>query len=287
LQQHDEGVAVVKHSDYQRIEAAIRYLEANAVEQPSLDDVAEHIGLSAFHFQRLFKRWAGVSPKRFLQYLTVESAKQLLRDSISVLDTSYEVGLSGPGRLHDLFVSVDAVTPGEFKREGSELELRYAYHATPFGDCLVAETSRGICHLGFVSEENRALALDGLQENWRQARLTADPQAGRTDMQQLFSPERKTRPDQVRIFLKGTNFQLKVWEALLKIPEGTAISYGDLAARVGHPGAHRAVGTAAGHNPVAYLIPCHRVLRSTGEVGGYRWGTARKKAMLGYEAVQR
>jgi AraC family transcriptional regulator of adaptative response/methylated-DNA-[protein]-cysteine methyltransferase len=273
--------------DYQRIEMAISYLEANAAGQPSLDDVAGHVGLSAFHFQRLFKRWAGVSPKRFLQYLTVESAKQLLRDSTSVLDTSYEVGLSGPGRLHDLFVSVDAVTPGEFKLEGRELELRYAYHETPFGDCLVAETPRGICHLGFVSEENRPLALADLQEHWRQARLIADPQAGQIVMQQVFPPGKKTRPDQVRILLKGTNFQLKVWEALLKIPEGTAVSYGDLAARIGRPGAYRAVGTAAGHNPVAYLIPCHRVLRSSGEVGGYRWGTARKKAMLGYEALQR
>lgn len=276
----------MNHPDYRRIEAAIRFLEAHAVEQPSLHDVAEHVGLSDFHFQRLFKRWAGVSPKRFLQALTVASARQLLRDSAPVLDAAYAVGLSGPGRLHDLFVTIDAVTPGEFKSAGVNLAIDYAFHATPFGDCLVAETARGICHLSFVAAEDRERALRELQEHWRYAILAENPQAGRVAIRQAFAPAAAGRGVPVRLFLGGSNFQVKVWEALLKIPAGAVISYAALAESIGRPGASRAVGTAVGRNPVAYLIPCHRVLRSSGEIGGYRWGTARKKALLGYEAVR-
>ncbi len=274
----------MNHPDYQRIEEAIRFLEKHAVEQPSLDAVADYVGLSPCHFQRLFKRWAGVSPKRFLQYLTVEHARQLLRDSASVLDASYEVGLSGPGRLHDLFVSVDAVTPGEFKSAGVNLELGYAFHDTPFGTCLVAESRRGICHLGFVAGANRTQALAELRRNWPEASLAEHCEAGRLAIRQAFSPAACAGQPPIRVLLKGTNFQVKVWEALLKIPEGVAVSYGALAEAVGRPGAGRAVGTAVGRNPIAYLIPCHRVLRSNGAVGGYRWGTARKKAILGYES---
>lgn len=274
-------------SDYQRIESAIRFIEAHATEQPSLDDLAAHIGLSPHHCQRLFKRWAGVSPKRFLQYLTVENAKQLLRDSTSVLDTSFEVGLSGPGRLHDLFVTVEAMTPGEYKQQGEGIEIRYAFHETPFGECLAAETSRGICFLGFVSDGKKVETVDDLQKRWQQASLLNDPDACRNSVRQIFSPTKDSPQKSVQLFLKGTNFQLKVWEALLKIPQGKVISYGDLAENIGSPNAHRAVGTAVGQNPIAYLIPCHRVLRASGEIGGYHWGTSRKKAILALEAARR
>ena len=277
----------INRQDYARIEAAIRYLEQNATSQPSLDDVARHIGLSPFHFQRLFKRWAGVSPKRFLQYLTITSARRLLRDSASVLETAYEVGLSGPGRLHELFVNIDAVTPGEYKQQGRDIAICYAFHETPFGKGLIAVTERGICYLGFVNNDNQAVVLEDLQKRWPQASLIEDPKASRESIQRIFHIEDSSNREPVALFLKGTNFQIKVWEALLKIPEGALVSYADMATFVGMPNAHRAVGTAIGQNPIAYLIPCHRVLRANGEIGGYHWGTARKKAMLDMEASKK
>jgi AraC family transcriptional regulator of adaptative response/methylated-DNA-[protein]-cysteine methyltransferase len=273
-------------NDYQQIEKAISFLEQHAPEQPSLEKVASHVQLSPFHFQRLFKRWAGVSPKRFLQFLTVEHAKQLLLESASVLETSYEVGMSGPGRLHDLFVSVDAVTPGEFKRQGQGVEINYAFQKTPFGEAIVAETSRGLCHLAFVDHETKDSAFTVLQKNWPLATLQEDHQTGHNAIEQIFSPATKTGQEPIRVFLKGTNFQIKVWQALLMIPEGKVVSYGDLAKAVTSPNAHRAVGSAAGQNPLACLIPCHRVLRANGEIGGYRWGSTRKRAMLAREAAK-
>jgi len=277
----------VETSDYQRIDKAILFLEEHAVEQPSLDAVAAHIGLSSWHFQRLFKTWAGVSPKRFLQYLTVEHAKNLLRESASVLDTALDVGLSGPGRLHDLFVGVEAMTPGEYKRNGRELVLQYGVHGTPFGDCLIAVTRRGICSLGFIEGESRERAVTRLRESWKEATLLENPGASEQVVRQIFSTSGVGGQAPLQVMLKGTNFQIKVWEALLRIPEGTVVSYGALAETIGHPGAHRAVGTAVGQNPIAYLIPCHRVLRNSGEIGGYRWGTARKRAILAMEAALR
>lgn len=274
-------------SDYQRIDKAILFLEEHAVEQPSLDAVAAHIGLSSWHFQRLFKTWAGVSPKRFLQYLTVEHAKNLLRESASVLDTALDVGLSGPGRLHDLFVGVEAMTPGEYKRNGRELVLQYGVHGTPFGDCLIAVTRRGICSLGFIEGESRERAVTRLRESWKEATLLENPGASEQVVRQIFSTSGVGGQAPLQVMLKGTNFQIKVWEALLRIPEGAVVSYGALAETIGHPGAHRAVGTAVGQNPIAYLIPCHRVLRNSGEIGGYRWGTARKRAILAMEAALR
>ena len=271
--------------DYRRIEQAIAYLEEHALEQPSLDEVAEHIGLSSYHFQRLFKSWAGVSPKRFLQYLTIENAKKLLRDSVSVLDTALDVGLSGPGRLHDLFVSVEAMTPGEFKTQGKDMIISYGFHATPFGECLLAVTPRGICSLAFVDPETRSITFDELQASWQESTLVEDQSAGREIIKQIFAQTRGKAQTPLKVLLKGTNFQIKVWQALLSIPEGTAVSYGSLAKIVGRPKAHRAVGTAAGHNPVAYLIPCHRVLRANGEIGGYHWGTMRKRVILAREAA--
>jgi AraC family transcriptional regulator of adaptative response/methylated-DNA-[protein]-cysteine methyltransferase len=271
--------------DYRRIEQAISYLEENASEQPSLDEVAEHVGLSSYHFQRLFKSWAGVSPKRFLQYLTIESAKKLLRESVSVLDTALDVGLSGPGRLHDLFVSVEAMTPGEFKSQGKNLVISHGFHETPFGECLLAVTSRGICGLTFVDPENRFVALNELQETWQEATLVESQTAGEDAIKIIFGQTRAQAQVPLKVLLRGTNFQVKVWEALLRIPEGSVVSYGSLAEAVGHPGAHRAVGTAAGRNPIGYLIPCHRVLRTNGGIGGYRWGTTRKRAILAREAA--
>ena len=270
--------------DYRRIEKAIIFLDEHAPEQPTLEEVADHISLSPFHFQRLFKSWAGVSPKRFLQYLTLENAKRLLRESASVLDASLEVGLSGPGRLHDLFISVEAMTPGEYKARGRGLEINYGFHGSPFGECLVAVTSRGVCGLSFV-EAGRSDTLLQLAESWQEAKLIENPGANEKIATQIFSQSRVGTPPPVKILLKGTNFQIKVWEALLKIPEGRVVSYGNVADAVGRHGASRAVGTAVGQNPIAFLIPCHRVLRSNGGIGGYRWGTTRKRAILAREAA--
>jgi AraC family transcriptional regulator of adaptative response/methylated-DNA-[protein]-cysteine methyltransferase len=279
------GEESMDNSDYRRIEQAIAYLVEHALEQPSLDEVAKHIGLSSYHFQRLFKSWAGVSPKRFLQYLTIENAKKLLRDSASVLDAALDAGLSGPGRLHDLFVSVEAMTPGEFKAQGKDLLISYGFHATPFGECLLAVTPRGICSLAFVEPETRSVALDELRATWQESLLVEDQSAGTEIVKQIFAQTHCKAQIPLKVLLKGTNFQIKVWKALLSIPEGAAVSYGSLAKAIGHPNAHRALGTAAGHNPIGYLIPCHRVLRANGEIGGYHWGTSRKRAILAREAA--
>ncbi len=279
------GEFLVDSPDYKRIEQAILFIEQQAPGQPSLEEVAEHIGLSPYHFQRVFKRWAGVSPKRFIQHLTVEYAKRLLRNSATVLDTSLEVGLSGPGRLHDLFVSVDAVTPGEYKTLGMNMIIKYGFHPTPFGECLLASTSRGICFLGFVEESSRETALKSLRDTWQKASLHESPGTTGATVKSIFSPTLSSAKGPLKILLHGTNFQLKVWQALLRIPKGAAVSYSAMSDTVGHPGASRAIGNAVGKNPIAYLIPCHRVLRAGGEIGGYRWGTLRKRAILAMEAA--
>ncbi len=265
--------------DYARVEQAIHFLEQNTRRQPGLAELAYHVGLSEYHFQRLFTRWAGISPKRFLQFLTRENAKALLADC-SVLSAAYESGLSSPARLHDLFVQTEAVTPGEYKSHGAGVDIRYGYHPSPFGECLLAVTARGICYLGFVQDDAR-LTLDQLKSHWQNAKLTESPATTAGVIQRVFTPASGTP---LIIHLNGTNFQLKVWEALLQLPAGEMTSYHALAARIGQPGASRAVGNAVGRNPVAYLIPCHRVLRQTGDFGQYRYGSARKKAILIYEA---
>jgi len=274
-------------SDYKRIKHAILFIQQQALEQQTLEEIAEHVKLSPYHFQRMFKRWAGVSPKRFLQYLTAESAKKMLRDSASVLDTSLAVGLSGPSRLHDLFVCVDAVTPGEYKNLGKSLLIEYGFHSTPFGECLIATTQRGICFLSFVEDEvTRESTLNILRNTWQNALLRERPSMTILKVNRIFSSSTFAEHGPIKVLLQGTNFQLKVWEALLSIPRGAVTSYKALSGAIGHPGASRAVGNAVGDNPVAYLIPCHRVLRASGEIGGYRWGTPRKRAILALEAAQ-
>ncbi|MGE5250619.1 MAG: methylated-DNA--[protein]-cysteine S-methyltransferase [Bacteroidota bacterium] len=268
--------------DYRRIEQAILYLQDNYKDQPSLAEVASSVGLSEYHFQRLFTRWAGVSPKRFLQFVTRENARQLLDDSENLLDTALEVGLSSLGRLHDLFVTTEAVSPGEYKSRGAGLTIRYGLHPTPFGQCLLGVTERGICHLGFVqgSEGN---AIDALVSDWPQAKMIEDFGQTAPLIQPIFDLARRSQ-EPVSLHLRGTNFQLKVWEALLRIPPGGVSTYEGVAVGIGRRSASRAVGSAVARNPVAVLIPCHRVIRKIGDFGNYRYGPARKKALLAWEA---
>ena len=270
--------------DYLRIEQAIEYLEKHANTQPELSEIASAVGLSEFHFQRIFSRWAGISPKRFLQFLTKEGAKDLLAKSENLLDTTYGVGLTSLGRLHDLFVTTEAVTPGQYKSGGGGLTIRYGLHDTPFGEALIGLTERGICHFSFISS-SEGDAIDALYANWQQAKMVEDHNSTAPLVEPVFDlSQRRNTP--LHLHLRGTNFQIKVWEALLRIPLGAVTSYQGLAEQAGHPGASRAVGTALGHNPIAVLIPCHRVIRKLGEFGNYRYGTIRKKALLGWEAAQ-
>jgi AraC family transcriptional regulator of adaptative response/methylated-DNA-[protein]-cysteine methyltransferase len=270
-------------SDYEKIKMAIEYVRACAAEQPSLEQIASTVSLSPAYFQRVFRRWAGVSPKRWLQYLTAAEAKRLLRDSVPVLDTAFAVGLSGPCRLHDLIVATQAVTPGEYANFGEGLEIRHGWHESPFGHCLLGLTKRGICALRFADSSNLHSEMERLRLEWPKARLVEDQKKTSATVARIFDARSR---GQLLLDLRGTNFQLRVWEALLQIPEGCVISYGDLASRLGVPSASRAVGTAVGANPIAFLIPCHRVLRASGELGGYRWGLDRKEVMLAREMAR-
>ena len=270
-------------TDYARIERAIRYLDRERATAPSLAAVAEHVGLSESHFQRMFTRWAGISPKRFVQQRTAEVVKQLLRERRPVLEATYEAGLSGPGRLYDLIVNAEAVTPGELKRGGLGVTVKYGFHLTPFGECLIAITSRGICHLAFVAPVTRKEAMARLEHDWPLAQLVPDQNATREIAAKAFPPPGSSAVPSLALHVKGTNFQLKVWRALLDVPVGEVTTYGAIAARVGDAKASRAVGTAVGSNPVSYLIPCHRVIRASGELGGYAWGIDRKRVMLAKE----
>lgn len=275
-------------TDYSRIEQAILFLEKNFHDQPSLKEIADNVGLSEYHFQRLFTRWAGISPKQFLQFLTMKYAKQLLAESKSVLDATYESGLSSPGRLHDLFVTYEALTPGEFKRKGAGLTIHYGFHPTPFGEGLLSVTERGICGLTFRQDESRAEAVRDLQSNWPQAQLIEDSTRTQPLVEQIFAPAgANTTSAPLKLYVKGTNFQIKVWQALLKIPAGSVVSYQTVAELLDQPDTVRAIGQATAHNPIGFLIPCHRVIRKVGDSSGYRWGSLRKKAILGWEASRR
>ena len=271
-------------SDYQRIAHAIEWLEANAAEQPQLEALAAELNLSPFHCQRLFKRWAGITPKQFLQAVTVGTAKFHLQQSASVLDAALESGLSGPGRLHDHLITVDAATPGEIKHAGADLTITYGETDTPFGRAVIASTPRGICHWSFCDADPGTSAKERLRLEWPQATPTHDDAAQASTVDHLFS---STADAPLQLHLSGTNFQLKVWQALLQIPYGHTTSYGELAERIDQPSASRAVGTAVGANRIALLIPCHRVLRATGAIGGYRWGVVRKKVLLAWEQATR
>ena len=265
---------------YRLIEQAIQYIEANVQNQPELAQIASAVGLSEYHFQRLFTRWAGISPKRFMQFLTTENAKEILDRSENLLDATHQVGLSSLGRLHDLFVNTEAVTPGEYRSRGEGVSIRYGIHITPFGKCLIAATDRGICHLGFV-DGNEGRAVDNLVEHWTHASMTEDYASTAPLVNRIFLHGEGDSP--LKLHLRGTNFQVKVWEALLSIPSGALTTYEHIAAQIGNPRAVRAVGSAVGDNPIAYLIPCHRVIRKSGEFGNYLYGSARKKAILARE----
>ena len=276
---------IQQSDDYFRIEKAIQYIESNFKSQPGLKEIAESIHLSKYHFNRLFKRWAGVSPKQFLQFLTFNYTKQQLIKSTSLLETSFEAGLSGPSRLHDLFVTFEAMTPGDYKRMGAGLEILYGFNSSPFGECLLALTKRGICHLGFVEQGKRSEALNQLFGMYPRATYAENLTKTSVVVQQIFnSNSKKYHP--FNLHIKGTNFQINVWRALLSLPEGYLASYQDIATYMGQSKAFRAVASAIALNPIAYLIPCHRVITKSGDINQYRWGSARKKALIGWEAAR-
>ena len=273
--------------DYQRIASAIQYIEKNASAQPSLTEIAASIHLSEYHFQRLFQRWVGISPKRFLQHITKEYAKQLLRESESVLDAAYQSGLSSPGRLHDLLVTWEAVTPGEYKNRGAGMQITYGIHPSPFGECLIAISERGVCQLSFVDPGGHAKTITELEAKWPLVELIESAAATdemNTRLWEHFQGNVTTEP--IPISLRGTNFQLKIWEALLRIQPGAIVTYQDIAVQIGLPRAARAVGNAVGNNPIPVIIPCHRVIRKSGEFGNYRYGATRKKALFGWEQAK-
>jgi len=275
---------LLKAEHYPLLEAAVAYLESHYREQPSLDQIAAQVGLSPAHFQRLFKEGVGISPKRFLQYTTLRHARELLQTAHPVLETSYAVGLSGSSRLHDLFVQCQAMTPGEVRQRGAGLVLRYGVHTSPLGQVLLVSSDKGICEMSFLPDRrhkaNQSLQMS-LQQKWPGAELWADEAVTGELVQQVFA-EQPSGP--LNLFLCGTNFQIQVWQALLRIPQGALVAYGDLCRYLEKPQAARAVGSAVGQNPISYLIPCHRVLRQDGQIGGYAGGTARKRILLALEA---
>ena len=271
-------------SDYERIADVIEYLNVRRRRQPSLLELAERVGLSPFHFQRLFVRWAGVTPKKFLQCLTVEAAKRRLAEGRSVLEASLDTGLSGPGRLHDLTVSLEAASPGEIKSGGDGWTLTVGFADSPFGSCMIAESPRGICRMMFVEGCDQADAASLLGMDWPRAELQFDNRRADELASRIFRPNAsKGNASSLRCLVKGTKFQTSVWRALLRVPQGQLTTYGRIAESIGKPKAFRAVGSAVGANPIAYLIPCHRVIRDTGVIGEYRWGSTRKTAMIGNE----
>jgi AraC family transcriptional regulator of adaptative response/methylated-DNA-[protein]-cysteine methyltransferase len=271
-----------EYINYNRIAEAIEYIHQNFAEQPTLDEIAEKVHLSPFHFQRIFTDWAGVSPKKFLQYISVQHAKQILNNSqYTLFETAYKTGLSGTGRLHDLFVKIEGMTPGEYKNKGENLTINYSFEQTKFGSILVASTYKGICHMGF--SDDKQIAFTELVKRFPKASFIHQTDEIQKNALQIYTQD-WSKINKIKLHLKGTDFQLKVWETLLKIPTGNLVTYGSIAKAIQKPNASRAVGTAIGNNPIAFLIPCHRVIQSTGMVGGYMWGTTRKTAIIGWEA---
>lgn len=281
-----ERIRQSTETDYQRVGRAIRFLEEHRAEQPSLDELAAVMGLSPHHCHRLFSRWVGTTPKRFLQALTAEHAKRALAESRSVLDAAFDAGLSSPGRLHDLMVTLEAVSPGEYMAAGAGLEMRWGVHPTPFGEAFLAVTGRGICALEFLAGRAPEEVAAELAAAWPAAAVHSDPAVTGLVVERVF-PAGRFRPEgPFHLLVRGTNFQVRVWQALLRVPPGAVISYGDLARRLGKAGAARAVGGAVGANPISYLIPCHRVVREATGLGEYRWGAERKHALLAWEAAR-
>lgn len=273
-----------QHINYNRIAEAIEYIKNNFKEQPNLDEVAEQVHLSPFHFQRLFSEWAGTTPKKFLQYTSIEHAKKLLTDNQATLfDTAFETGLSGTGRLHDLFINIEGMTPAEYKNGGNNLSINYSFAESPFGNLIVASTPKGVCYMAFNDDE--AIALHDLKAKFPNAIFQRKVDLIQQNSLFIFQNDWNKLPE-VKLHLKGTDFQLKVWETLLKIPIGNLSTYGNIAEQIGKPNASRAVGTAIGSNPVAFLIPCHRVIQSSGNIGGYMWGNTRKTAIIGWESAK-
>ena len=268
-------------NEYAKIEKAIGFLTDHFWQQPDLEELARQVHSSPFHLQRMFKKWAGVSPKKFLQYISLEHAKSLIRQDLPLTDVSFETGLSGSGRLHDLFINIEGMTPGEFKNGGRELNINFSFAESPFGNIIVASTTKGICHLAFADQEKAA--LEELKALYPNARFRQMVDTIQQNALYIFSQDWNDLPA-IRLHLKGTGFQIKVWEALLKIPLGALTSYSAIANAIGNPGAARAVGSAVAGNPVAFLIPCHRVIQSSGIIGSYHWGSNRKKAMIGWES---
>ena len=272
--------------NYNRIADAIRFIKKNYRTQPKLEEIAEHINMSPFHFQRMFSEWAGTTPKRFLQYLNIEYAKKILKETHATLfDTACELGLSGTGRLHDLFINIEGMTPGEYKNGGLALNINYSFADTPFGKIIAASTDKGVCHMAFVDEGERR-AFDHLRSIFPNAKYVLSPDTKQQHALSVFDRD-WNRLEEIKLHLKGAEFQLKVWETLLKIPAGGLGTYADLATKSGYNGACRAVGTAVGKNPVAFLIPCHRVIKATGEPGNYHWGEMRKNAIIAWEAAHK
>ncbi len=270
-------------TDFERIEKAILFIKENFQQQPDLDEVAKQVYLSPYHFQRLFKDWAGVSPKKFLQYISIEHAKELLHKNASLADASFETGLSGTSRLHDLFINIEGMTPGEYKNGGENLAINYSYAETPFGDVVIASTQKGICHIAFTTGKENA--IEQLQQQFPNAVFLQKTDILQQNALQVFKGDLQDL-GKIKLHLKATPFQLKVWEALLKIPMGGVSTYSGIAGKVQSPKASRAVGSAVASNPVAFLIPCHRVIRNTGVIGEYHWGSTRKTAILGWEAAK-
>lgn len=271
-------------TNYSRIEEAISYINKNFKSQPGLEEIAGKIHVSPFHFQKLFTEWAGVSPKKFLQYISLDYAKNILKEKQATLfDAAYDTGFSGTSRLHDLFIKIEGMTPGEYKNGGENLSINYSYAESPFGNMLVASTSKGICHMSFIESEKDA--LNKLQHNFPHAKYKQVVDLVQQNALYIFTHD-WSKLDQIKLHLKGTNFQIKVWETLLKIPVGGLSTYGKIAKEIGNANASRAVGTAIGSNPIAYLIPCHRVIRSTGGTGEYMWGSVRKTALIGWEGAK-
>lgn len=279
-----KSASVYDSEDYNRIAQAIAFMRQYHLNQPDLAAVAQYIGLSEYHFQRMFTQWAGISPKRFLQYLTVEYAKSKIVQTKSLLDLTVDIGLSSPGRLHDLFVNLEAMSPGEFKTGGAGLQIHYGIHDTPFGKSLIATTARGICNLHFLDATDEQTAEQVLRRSWSNAEVICDHQITQPLCDVIFDPVTCQNQKPLTLLVKGTNFQIQVWRALLKVPFGGITTYQTIAEMIGRPTAVRAVGNAVGNNPIGYLIPCHRVIRESGELGGYHWGVERKTAILSWEA---